>query len=68
LTQFNFYWAFQQFGPKTCWAQYLATQGPSPKHYGHPFKAQLLKPNPNWAPLLFTSPIQIGTPKNPKPN
>jgi hypothetical protein len=31
------------------------------------FKAQLPKPNPNWAPLLFTSPIRIGPPKYPKP-
>jgi hypothetical protein len=26
----NFYWAFQHVGPGSCWAQYPATQGPSP--------------------------------------
>jgi hypothetical protein len=61
LTQFNFYWAFQQFGPRTCWAQYPGIQGPSPKHFGHPFKAQS-----NWAPLLFISPICIAPPPHPK--
>jgi hypothetical protein len=46
----------------------LDTQGPTAPLLWTPIKAQLLKPNPNWAPLLFTSPIRFGPPMNPKPN
>jgi hypothetical protein len=32
----NFYWAFEQLGPGSCWAQYPAIQGPSPIFRAHP--------------------------------